>query len=87
MHIEIMKGKRNSFSLNEKHSLLEAYDKLPKMSQRDAAVKLGAPRATLCSLLKQRETVTNRLLVMETENECAWGKHLWLKPLLHQHSK
>ena len=30
---------RNSFSLNEKHSLLEAYDKLPKMSQQDAAAK------------------------------------------------
>ncbi len=57
MHIEIMMGKRKSFSLNEKHSLLEAYDKLPKMSQRDAAVKLCVPQATLCSLLKQRERV------------------------------
>ncbi len=36
-------------------SLLEAYDKLPKMRRRDAPAKL--PQATLCSLLKQRETV------------------------------
>lgn len=34
MQIEIMTGKRKSFSLNEKHSLLEAHDKLPKTSQR-----------------------------------------------------
>ncbi len=53
MHIEIMTGKRKSFSLNEKRRLLEASDKLPKTSQRDAAAKLGVPQATLCSLLKQ----------------------------------
>ncbi len=41
-----------------KCSLLQAYDKLPKTSQRDAATKLDVPQATLCSLLKQRETVT-----------------------------
>ncbi len=56
MHIEIMKGKRNSFSLNEKHSLLEAYDKLPKTSQQDAAETLGVPQVTLCSQVKQQET-------------------------------
>ena len=37
-----MTGKRKSFSLSEKRSLLEAYDKLPKTSQRDAAVKQQA---------------------------------------------
>ncbi len=54
MHIEIMTGKTMSFFLNEKHSLLEAYDKLPK-TYRDAAAaaKLGVPQAALCSLLKQ----------------------------------
>ena len=31
-------GMRNEFSLNEKR-LLEAYDKLPKMSQQDIAAK------------------------------------------------
>ncbi len=41
---------------DEKCSLLEAYDKLPKTS-RDAAEKLNVPHATLCRLLKQRETV------------------------------
>lgn len=45
--------------MNEKRSLLEAYDKLPKTSQRDAAEKLGIPQPTLCSLIKQRETVMN----------------------------
>ena len=43
--------------MNEKRNLLEAYDKLPKMSQRDAAAKLGIHQATLWSLIKQRETV------------------------------
>ncbi len=47
MHIEIMTGKRKSFSLNEKRSLLEAYDKLLKISQQDVAVKLGVPQAAL----------------------------------------
>lgn len=52
-----MSGKRKALSMNEKRSLLEAYDKLTNTSQRDAAAKLGIPQATLCSLLKQRETI------------------------------
>ncbi len=76
MRIEIMTGK--SFSLNEKCSFLEASDKLPKTSQRDAAAKLGVPQATLCSRHKQRETV---MAASDGDrNECARGKHLWLKP-------
>ncbi len=51
MHTEIMTGKRKSFSL------LEAYDKLPITSRRDAAVKLGVPQAASCRPLKQCETV------------------------------
>ncbi len=57
MHVEIMTGERKSFFLSEKPSLCVVYDKLPKTSQEDTAVKLGVPQATLCSLLKQRETV------------------------------
>ncbi len=57
MHIEIMMGKRKSFSLNEKCILLRAYNELPKTRQLDAAAKLDVPQATLCSQLKQRETV------------------------------
>ncbi len=57
VHVEIMTGKKKSFSLNEKHRLLDIYDKLPKMSQWDAAMKPGVPQATLCSVLKQQETV------------------------------
>ncbi|XP_048878070.1 tigger transposable element-derived protein 6 [Brienomyrus brachyistius] len=52
-----MTGKRKSFSLNDKRRLIEAYDKLPKMSQRAAARKLGIPQATLCTLLKRRQIV------------------------------
>lgn len=52
------KEKKKSFSVNEKCGLLTAYEKLPKTSQRDAAVELGVPQATSCSLLKQWETVT-----------------------------
>ncbi len=52
MHIEIMTGM--SFFLSEKCSLLEVYD---KTSQGDATAKLGVPQVTLCSLLKQQETV------------------------------
>ncbi len=58
MHIEIMTGNRKPFSLNDKRRLLEAYDKLPRTSRRDAAAKLGVPQAASCSLLKQQETVT-----------------------------
>ena len=43
--------------MNEKRNLLEAFDKLPKMSQRDAAAKLGIHQPTLWNLIKQRETV------------------------------
>ncbi len=73
MRIEITMGKRKSFSLTKKRSLLKACDKLPKTSQQDAAVKLGVPQATLCCRLKLKQL---QLLVMETENECERGKHL-----------
>lgn len=43
--------------MNEKRSLLEAYDKLPKTSQRDAATKLGIPQATLCADAQNKPTV------------------------------
>lgn len=56
MHIEIRTRKRKSFFLNEKRSLLEAYNKLIKkwanvMQQRNF------PQATLRHVLKQWETV------------------------------
>ncbi len=40
VHIEIVLGKRKSFSLNEKRSVLKAYDRLPKISQQDTAARL-----------------------------------------------
>ncbi len=71
-----MVGKRKSFSLNEKRSLLEACDKEPKMSQRDAAGKLGVPQGPLWSIFIH-ETVT---AASDKENKCTRGKHLSLKP-------
>lgn len=50
-----MTGKRDKPSLNDKQNLIQAYEKLPRTSQQDAAEKLAIPRATVCSL--QRETV------------------------------
>uniref|UniRef100_A0A3Q2GAR2 HTH psq-type domain-containing protein n=1 Tax=Cyprinodon variegatus TaxID=28743 RepID=A0A3Q2GAR2_CYPVA len=65
-----MTGKRKTFSNNEKCSLLKAYDKLPKTSQREAVAKLGIPQATFCTLIKQRDTVMNPALVK-------WIDHAW----------
>ncbi len=44
-------------SIGEKKDLLARYDNLPKMSQREAAFKLGIQQATLCRLLKNRHDV------------------------------
>lgn len=49
MYTDIMMGKR--VSLNEMHSLLEAYDKLPKQSERGALAKLGVLQAALCTVM------------------------------------
>jgi hypothetical protein len=45
--------KRKVLSLQEKQIILEWYDKLPKMSQRIAAVLLKISQPLLCKILKQ----------------------------------
>lgn len=51
--------KRRDLSLKEKINLLECYDKLPKMSQRNAAVQLKISQPLLCKLLKNRVEIEN----------------------------
>lgn len=51
--------KRRDLSLKSKINLLECYDKLPKMSQRNAAVQLKISQPLLCKLLKNRVEIEN----------------------------
>lgn len=51
--------KRKDLSLNEKFVLLEKYETLPKMSQREAAVRLQISQPLLCRILKNRESIKN----------------------------
>lgn len=48
-------SKRCDLSVAEKLELLKAYDQLPKMSQRDAAIQLKISQPFLCKLLRQRK--------------------------------
>ena len=55
--------KRVDLSVKEKLRIIETYDKLnlKDVSQREAAVKLGVPQASLSKLLKSRhELITNK---------------------------
>jgi hypothetical protein len=45
---------RKDLTLKEKLALLESYDKLPKMGQRNAAVQLKISQPLLCKILKNR---------------------------------
>ena len=45
------KKKHIDLSLQEKQKILERYDKLPKMSQRNAAVHLKISPPLLCKIL------------------------------------
>lgn len=46
--------KRRDLSLSEKINILEKYDKLPKLSQRNAAAQLKISQPILCKILKKR---------------------------------
>lgn len=77
MHIEIRTRKRKSFFLNEKRSLLKAYNKLIKKNEPtwcSSETFLRLP----CVMYSNNEK-QSWLLMMEAENEYAWGKRLWLK--------
>jgi hypothetical protein len=50
-------NKRKDLSLQEKQIILECYNKLPKMSQRIAAVRLKISQPLLCKGLKNRSDI------------------------------
>ena len=51
------KKKRIDLSLQEKRTILERYDKLPKMSQQNVAVHLKISQPLLCKILKNRSNI------------------------------
>ena len=55
-------------SLREKAEILQLYDKLPKMNQRNAAVQLKIPQLLLCKLLKNREDIEKKCTLDENPN-------------------
>lgn len=54
--------KRKDLSFQEKLEILEFYDKLPKMSQRRAAVHLKISQPLLCKILKNRSAIEKSAL-------------------------
>lgn len=46
--------KRRDLSLKEKINILKEFDKLPKLSQRNAATLLKISQPVLCKILKNR---------------------------------
>lgn len=56
-HHIMSEKKRKDLSLNDKFDLLAKYEKLPKMSQRDAAARLQISQPLLCRILKNRENI------------------------------
>jgi hypothetical protein len=57
--------KRKDLSLQEKQTILESYDKLPKMSQRSVAVFLKISQPLLCKILKNRSDIETSALTNE----------------------
>ena len=49
--------KRKDLSTEEKLSIIESYDKLPKMSQQCVPVVLKISQPLLCKLLKYRDSI------------------------------
>lgn len=60
--------KRVDLSVNEKQRILEAYDKLPKMSQRSAAIYLKVLQPLLCKLIKNRADIETARLTNANMN-------------------
>lgn len=71
-------GKEKVIFSQSKNCLLEAYDKLSRTNQQDAAVKLGDTRASLWIVLKQQKTVMDDSVGDRNQSTC-W-KQLRLKP-------
>nr|XP_042912844.1 tigger transposable element-derived protein 6-like [Parasteatoda tepidariorum] len=53
--------KRKDLSLKDKFEVLQNYDKLPKCSQREAAIKLGISQTALFNILKQRINISEEI--------------------------
>jgi hypothetical protein len=66
------KRKKNDLTIYEKMSILQRYNNLPKMGQREAAIKLQISEPLLCKLLKQR---------IEIENSATFNKNPNIKSI------
>jgi len=51
--------KIKDLTINDKISILQRYDSLPKMRQREAAIKLQISQPLLCKLLKKQIEIEN----------------------------
>ena len=60
--------------LQEKRKILEQYDKLPKMSQRNAAVHLKISQPLLCKILKNRSNIETSQISNQNKRENGLGK-------------
>ena len=49
--------KRKDLSIKEKLSIIESYEKFPKMIQRSVAVSSKISQSLLCKLLKNRDII------------------------------
>lgn len=61
-----MSGSRRAVSLSDKLNILEKYDRLPKMGQREAAGKLNVSQSVLSRILRNRKEIELEAL----QNEC-----------------
>jgi len=59
---------RRALSLNDRQDILRKYDQLPKMGQRDAAVRLNISQSVLGRILKNREDIECEALQNESQS-------------------
>lgn len=62
------KRKINDLTIYDKLSILQSYDNLPKMGQREAAIKLQISQPLLCKLLKKRVEIENSATLNKNPN-------------------
>ena len=66
LFLEFLKiEQKHNLILKEKAEILQLYDKLPKMSQINAAVQLKVPQLLLWKLLKNREDIKKKCTLDE----------------------
>jgi hypothetical protein len=83
--------KRKDLTIKEKVQIIEKYDKLPKMGQRNASVQLKIYQPLLCKILKSRDKILSgakqnensesmrKRVGKDEEVECAlklWFRHV-----------